>query len=310
MHVEKFLARCPPDYKLSGIYIIDAVVRAAQKQQSPDADSLIRRFEEKLEPMFQYTLSAPSKDKVCLLTRRFSDLHAILQEKMVKVLGLWKKGSAFNTEMLDVIEKSYLSNRMFMSDSQIDLSSLVEPVQSHPAPVNPKDPRLKKTEATSSNTSVNNTTTESIQPQSNIDSAALISTLATLAQMPQQNSVNPLAALLPLLQQQGQSGTQPQHINSSLLSTLASLNQPGSASPADVRSRQLSGSFSDIVVPSTILPTTAIYPCSNVSFCPESGVAAGLHESWTLHIWYMGATLVVQIASNPIYSLVTFEIFS
>ncbi len=30
---------------------------------------------------------------------------------MVKVLGLWKKSSSFNAEMLDAIEQSYFSNR-------------------------------------------------------------------------------------------------------------------------------------------------------------------------------------------------------
>ncbi len=64
MHVEKFLVKCTPEFKLSGIYIIDAVARAAQKQQTPEADALLRRFEEKMETMFQNTLQAPTKDKV------------------------------------------------------------------------------------------------------------------------------------------------------------------------------------------------------------------------------------------------------
>ncbi|ORY36142.1 hypothetical protein BCR33DRAFT_484576 [Rhizoclosmatium globosum] len=71
--VERLVTKCPPEHKLSALYIIDSVVRACHKAlHHQDYANLITRFEEKIEHMFPHMLSAPPKDKVCLLSFLYS----------------------------------------------------------------------------------------------------------------------------------------------------------------------------------------------------------------------------------------------
>ncbi|KAI8609357.1 hypothetical protein BC830DRAFT_1206781 [Chytriomyces sp. MP71] len=91
--IERFVTKCPPHLKLSGLYIVDSVVRACQKTLQPhEYANLVARFEEKIEHMFPHMLSAPQKDK----------------EKMKKLIKIWKEMSLFNMEMLEGIEMIYL----------------------------------------------------------------------------------------------------------------------------------------------------------------------------------------------------------
>ncbi|KAI9203694.1 uncharacterized protein BJ171DRAFT_509354 [Polychytrium aggregatum] len=88
--VEKFIQRCSPELKLIGVYVVDALARAAQK--IPDGEVFVGRFEEKLENMSNHLQYAPDRDKI----------------KIRRTFGLWKKSQLFNAEMLANIEVAYL----------------------------------------------------------------------------------------------------------------------------------------------------------------------------------------------------------
>ncbi|TPX49837.1 hypothetical protein SeMB42_g02458 [Synchytrium endobioticum] len=91
--VEKFGQTCPKEYKLPTLYVVDAVGRAALRAGNQEA--FIRRFEERLESMFQYLAQAEGKDK----------------DKMKRVVSLWKTNGLFNPDMLSNIEQVFLSGQ-------------------------------------------------------------------------------------------------------------------------------------------------------------------------------------------------------
>ncbi|KAI8806372.1 hypothetical protein BJ742DRAFT_816648 [Cladochytrium replicatum] len=66
--IEKFIQKGPSDYKLAGLYVVDSVARAAQKQQ-PDGENYINRIEEKLEAIFPHLMQASPKDRVFMSAR-------------------------------------------------------------------------------------------------------------------------------------------------------------------------------------------------------------------------------------------------
>ena len=93
--VEKFGQTCPREYKLPTLYVVDAVARAAHRAGNHEA--FVRRFEERLESMFQYFAQAEEKDKVsCVIPRvlststtRFSSLLAQDEKSRYIVEAKW-----------------------------------------------------------------------------------------------------------------------------------------------------------------------------------------------------------------------------
>lgn len=78
--IEKFVHKCPPEYKLAGLYVIDAISRAAFEQRrkrekdgaTPEpgkftGEEYLPRFEKVFEEnsLFKNLALCPEKDKVC-----------------------------------------------------------------------------------------------------------------------------------------------------------------------------------------------------------------------------------------------------
>jgi len=57
--------QCQPEYKLPGLYVIDAIVRESRRQFSPEKDLYAPRFSKNFEAIFSNLLTlCPSSDKV------------------------------------------------------------------------------------------------------------------------------------------------------------------------------------------------------------------------------------------------------
>lgn len=61
--VEKFVKKCAPEYKLSGLYVIDAIVKSAVKYGG-DATAYGSVFELKLNDLFSQISLGNEKDRV------------------------------------------------------------------------------------------------------------------------------------------------------------------------------------------------------------------------------------------------------
>uniref|UniRef100_A0A1I8A6E8 CID domain-containing protein n=1 Tax=Steinernema glaseri TaxID=37863 RepID=A0A1I8A6E8_9BILA len=81
--VEKFLQKCKPEYKISGLYIIDSIVRQSQHQYS-SRDVFGPRFAQNMKATLQALLCCSTSDKL----------------KIVRVLNLWKTGKVFEEALV------------------------------------------------------------------------------------------------------------------------------------------------------------------------------------------------------------------
>nr|KAJ3422671.1 hypothetical protein HK105_007024 [Polyrhizophydium stewartii] len=98
--IEKFVLKCRPEHKLTGLYVIDSIVRASlrraaehqqQTQQYGAHSVFVRRFEEKLDSIFLNLAGASTKDK----------------ERMKRVLGLWLQSGIFKPDLLTTLDETY-----------------------------------------------------------------------------------------------------------------------------------------------------------------------------------------------------------
>ncbi|KAI8923098.1 hypothetical protein BC831DRAFT_472980 [Entophlyctis helioformis] len=90
--LERFVAKCRPEYRLAGLYVIDSIVRASVKQFGiGDSNVYLRRFEEKLESLFQALTKTSDDDKI----------------RMKRVVALWQKSAIFNAELLEAIDIAF-----------------------------------------------------------------------------------------------------------------------------------------------------------------------------------------------------------
>jgi len=61
------VSQCQPEYKLPGLYVIDAIVRESRRQFSPEKDLYAPRFSKNFEATFHNLLTyCPPSDKVCM----------------------------------------------------------------------------------------------------------------------------------------------------------------------------------------------------------------------------------------------------
>lgn len=66
--IERFVHKSPPEFKLAGIYVIDAVVRQSQHKLK-EKDPYAPRFAKNLADVFGVAFStSPPKDKVRMFT--------------------------------------------------------------------------------------------------------------------------------------------------------------------------------------------------------------------------------------------------
>lgn len=85
MSVEKFISKCRPEYKVSGLYVIDSIVRQSRHQFGIDKDVYVARFSRNLSVTFNNLFTGcPHEDK----------------SKIVRVLNLWQKNGVFNSQLI------------------------------------------------------------------------------------------------------------------------------------------------------------------------------------------------------------------
>ena len=84
--VEKFIAKCSCDYKVPGLYVIDAIVRQS-KHQYCDKDVFVPRFMRNVVTTFLYLSQCDSKDLPSL----------------ERVLRLWQQNGVFPTDLVEAL---------------------------------------------------------------------------------------------------------------------------------------------------------------------------------------------------------------
>ncbi|NP_001089259.1 SR-related CTD associated factor 8 L homeolog [Xenopus laevis] len=82
--VEKFVQKCKPEYKVSGLYVIDSIVRQSRHQFGQDKDLFAPRFSNNIINTFQNLYRCPADEK----------------SKIVRVLNLWQKNNVFKSEII------------------------------------------------------------------------------------------------------------------------------------------------------------------------------------------------------------------
>lgn len=83
--VEKFIAKCGPEYKVPGLYVIDSIVRQSRHQFGVERDVYAARFARNLETTFNHLLTGCLPDE---------------KPKIVRVLNLWQKNGVFNSQTI------------------------------------------------------------------------------------------------------------------------------------------------------------------------------------------------------------------
>lgn len=83
--VEKFIAKCRPEYKVPGLYVIDSIVRQSRHQFGIDRDVYAARFSRNLQITFNNLFSGCTVDD---------------KPKVVRVLNLWQKNGVFNSQVI------------------------------------------------------------------------------------------------------------------------------------------------------------------------------------------------------------------
>ena len=79
--IVKFTQKCPNDFKLSALYVVDSISRAILKANSPN---LLVLFQDKLDDIFSTVTNASSKDKEKVHSFNLGcKVGAIMEEKCV-----------------------------------------------------------------------------------------------------------------------------------------------------------------------------------------------------------------------------------
>ncbi|KAF9124254.1 hypothetical protein BGW39_008330 [Mortierella sp. 14UC] len=99
--LEKFITRCVPEYKLTGLYVLDAICRTSQSAKAKLGSSgggaftgseYVARFEKNIEALFvEFTKVVEDKEK----------------EKVKRVVEIWERSGTFATTTTDNIKKKY-----------------------------------------------------------------------------------------------------------------------------------------------------------------------------------------------------------
>jgi len=83
--VEKFIAKCKPEYKIPGLYVIDSIVRQSRHQFGIERDVYAARFSRNLQITFNNLFTGCSLED---------------KPKIVRVLNLWQKNGVFNSQVI------------------------------------------------------------------------------------------------------------------------------------------------------------------------------------------------------------------
>lgn len=108
-NVEKFIAKCRPEYKVPGLYVIDSIVRQSRHQFGPERDVYAARFSRNLPITFNNLFSACLPDD---------------KPKIVRVLNLWQKNGVFASQIiLPLLDMANPSTSNPLSDSLLSSDS-------------------------------------------------------------------------------------------------------------------------------------------------------------------------------------------
>jgi len=93
-NVEKFISKSKPTYKVTGLYVIDALIRKSQSEFGADKDVYSKRFQKNMLQTFQHLAKSAisSSDK----------------EKCKKIVSLWRKGKTYEESLLDELDSIML----------------------------------------------------------------------------------------------------------------------------------------------------------------------------------------------------------
>lgn len=107
--VEKFIAKCRPEYKVPGLYVIDSIVRQSRHQFGIERDVYAVRFSRNLPLTFDNLFSGcPPEDK----------------NKIVRVLNLWQKNGVFSAHVIQPLLDMADSGSVFVNQSaELSLSA-------------------------------------------------------------------------------------------------------------------------------------------------------------------------------------------
>uniref|UniRef100_A0A7G3AYH6 Putative rna polymerase ii c-terminal domain-binding protein ra4 n=1 Tax=Lutzomyia longipalpis TaxID=7200 RepID=A0A7G3AYH6_LUTLO len=100
--VEKFILKCKPEYKVPGLYVIDAIVRQSRHQFGPEKDVFAPRFAQNMQQTFSNLFRCTPEDK----------------SKIVRVLNLWLKNNVFSPEVINPLFDFFNPNRTHPLESQ------------------------------------------------------------------------------------------------------------------------------------------------------------------------------------------------
>ncbi|KAF9949770.1 hypothetical protein BGZ72_008496 [Mortierella alpina] len=96
--IEKFITRCVPEYKLTGLYVLDSICRTSKsiKQKSSSSSftgsEYVGRFERNIEALFaEFCKVQEDKEK----------------EKVKRVVDLWERSGTFTPSVTENIKKKY-----------------------------------------------------------------------------------------------------------------------------------------------------------------------------------------------------------
>ncbi len=64
--LERFTQKCPVEFKLPGLYAIDAIVRAAKSSPTPHGKKCVARLVSRFVDIFAALATAPEKDHVSI----------------------------------------------------------------------------------------------------------------------------------------------------------------------------------------------------------------------------------------------------
>lgn len=108
-NVEKFVAKCRPEYKVPGLYVIDSIVRQSRHQFGPERDVYASRFSRNLPITFNNLFSGCLPDD---------------KPKIVRVLNLWQKNRVFASHViLPLLDLANPNASSTLSDSLLSSES-------------------------------------------------------------------------------------------------------------------------------------------------------------------------------------------
>ncbi|KAF9983124.1 hypothetical protein BGZ65_002158, partial [Modicella reniformis] len=118
-HLEKFITRCVPEYKLTGLYVLDSICRTSQSVKAKSSaasfsgSEYVARFEKNVVALFaEFCKVQEDKEK----------------EKVKRVVDLWERSGTFSPTVIENIKKDHFHHLETAADRKtIESSSSAAP---------------------------------------------------------------------------------------------------------------------------------------------------------------------------------------